>query len=365
MKISFNNFQREYETHKEAIDSGFNRVLNSGRFILGPEVKNFEKSFAEYIGTNHSVGVANGMEALEIALMALNVGSGDEVITTPHSAVATALAIQAVGAKPVFVDIDEYYHLDADKILEKITDKTRAIIPVHIYGQPADMDKIMSIAKEKNIAVIEDCAQAHGATLANGKKVGSIGTLGCFSFYPTKNLGGCGDGGAITTNDATLNEKCLMLRNYGQKNRYEHEVCGLNSRLDEIQAVFLNDKLKRLDSDNARRYEIAKIYKKELAGVGDIVLPKERDGIKHVYHLFVIETSKRDALQEFLIEHEIDSLIHYPIPIHKQKCLSEYNNIFLPRIETATKRILSLPVHPYLTDEEVLFVCGTIKGFYS
>ncbi|MDE2041028.1 MAG: DegT/DnrJ/EryC1/StrS family aminotransferase [Patescibacteria group bacterium] len=364
MKISFNNFSKLYGTEKIAIDRAIKKVLSSGRYILGDEVADFEKDFAAYIGVSQCVGVANGLEALQIALMAAGIGPGDEVITTAHSAAATALSIRAVGAKPVFIDIDDYYHLDAAKIESAITSKTRAIIPVHLYGQACDMNTIMDVAKKHNLVVIEDCAQAHGA-LWNGRKVGSFGTAGCFSFYPTKNLGAVGDAGAIVTHDSAFAEKCRMMRNYGQRNRYEHDVYGINSRLDEIQAAVLRVLLKKLDRNNKRRLTIAMQYLKGLKDIGDIQLPRLRMQADHVFHLFVIETGRRDDLMAHLKEAGIDSLIHYPIPIHKQRSLAEFNSLSLPVLELKVTRILSLPVHPYLTTTEVKKVIAAIKKFYE
>ncbi len=362
MKISFNILNGQSAEEKRDILAAMQRVFESGHYVLGPEVKKFETDFAGYIDTKHAVGVANGLEALQIALLALGIGPGDEVITTPLSAVATALSISAVGAIPVFVDIDDFYHIDVKKIEEKITSRTRAIIPVHLYGQPADMDSLLDISKKHNLHMVEDCAQAHGAEF-KGKKVGSFGVFGCFSFYPTKNLGGVGDGGLITTNDASLAEKCISLRNYGQKNRYEHEVRGINSRLDELQATILSEKLKTLDQNNERRVRIAEKYLEGLQSVRGIILPGLRKDVGHVNHLFVIEAENRDGLQSFLKEKEIGTLIHYPIPIHKQKCFAEYNSLNLPVVEEKVNHILSLPIHPYLKDEEVDYVCEQISLF--
>jgi len=362
MKILFNDFKKQYGSNEKSIDTVVKRVLSSGYFILGNEVKEFENKFAAYIGAKHAIGIGNGLEALQIALMALNIGPGDEVITTSLSAVATALSIKAVGARPIFADIDGYFHIDPVSIEKNITSKTKAIIPVHLYGQPADMAKIMEIAHKYNLYVIEDCAQAHGAEFA-GQKVGTFGTFGCFSFYPTKNLGTFGDGGAITTNDEKLDEKCRMLRNYGQKNRYEHEIAGINSRLDEIQAAILSVLLPNLDENNKKRRKIAENYHAQLSGLKKIHLPKIREKTKHIFHLFVIESDERDKLQDFLKQKEIDSLIHYPIPIHKQKCFAEYNSLSLPVTEDKVSKILSLPVHPYLEDNEVDAICQAIRKF--
>lgn len=364
MKISFNRLEPQSAKERAAISAAAERVIASGYYILGPEVKAFESAFAEYIGVKHAIGVANGLEALQISLMALGIGPGDEVITTSLSAVATALAIEAASAKPVFIDIDELYHLDASAIEKAINPKTRAIIPVHLYGQSADLKMVMDIADKHKLRIIEDCAQSVGASF-DGKKTGSFGALGCFSFYPTKNLGAIGDAGLITTDDDALAEKCRMLRNYGQKNRYEHAVYGINSRLDELQAAILSEKLKGLSTNNARRTEIAEAYKKSLAGVGDIKLPDTRKAADHTYHLFVIETGKRDSLQAHLKEKGVETLIHYSMPIYRQACFSRYGALRLPTAEKKTGRILSLPMHPHLTSEEIAYVCESIRSFYE
>ena len=362
MKITFNDFRKQYNEHKTGIDRAFERVLTSGQYILGEEGKAFERGFLEYTGAKHSIGVANGLEALQISLMANGIKQDDEVITTPCSAVATALAITAIGAKPIFVDIDDYFHIDADKIAEAITEKTRAIIPVHLYGQAADMEKIIKIAKRHKLVVIEDCAQAHGAKL-NGKMVGTFGIAGCFSFYPTKNLGAFGDAGAIVTNDEAFATKCRMIRNYGQKNRYEHVVAGINSRLDEIQAAVLRLKLKRLDQNNSKRRKIAEIYINKLSGVKKLKIIGERKGARSVWHLFVIEVANREELIENLKSEGIDTLIHYPIPLHKQKCFPKYNKLSLPMVEEKVKKILSLPINPTLTKAQILHVCKCILKY--
>lgn len=362
MTISFTDFKRAYNEHKAEFDRAFESVMNSGQLILGKQVQEFEKEFAAFCGALTAVGVANGMEALQIALMALGIKDGDEVITTPFSAVATANAIVAVGAKPVFVDIDEYFNLDPAGIPAAITPKTKAILPVHLYGQPADMDAIMAVAKDKNLKVIEDCAQAHGAQY-NGKSVGSFGDFGCFSFYPTKNLGAFGDSGAVVTRDQKADEVCRTLRNYGQKNRYEHEAYGINSRLDELQAALLLVQIKYLKQYNARRQEIARMYNEQLAGVKDIVLPKTRAGSEHVYHIYAIQSDWRDELQKYLSEQGITTLIHYPIIIPKQRSYADYNALSFPKAQRAADTTLSLPIHPLLTNEEVNYICEKIKQF--
>ncbi len=362
--ILMNDFKKEYHFHKHAVDSAISRVLESGWYILGNESHNFEEKFAAYTGSSYCVGVANGLEAIQIVMTALGIGPGDEVITVSNSAVATALAITNTGAKAVFVDIDEYYHLDPAQLKTAITSKTKAIIPVHLFGQIANMDEILKIAKEHDLKVVEDACQAHGSAL-NGKKAGAFGIAGCFSFYPTKNLGTYGDGGAITTDSKELYEKCKMLRNYGQITRYKHEVKGINSRLDEIHCAILAEKLKNLDELIVKRNAIAAIYLKELENISQISLPKTRSSSLHSYHLFVIQAQKRDALLEFLKKNGIEAQIHYPIPIHKQNCYPEYNSLSIPATEKAAENILSLPVHPFLTEDEVHAICGAIKDFYN
>ncbi len=363
MNILFNDFKKEYSSLKSELDRALIKTAASGWYILGSEVEAFEKKFAKYIGVKHAIGVANGMEALQIALMALGIGKGDEVITTSLSAVATALAIKAVGATPVFADIDSYYHIDPADIEKKITSATKVIIPVHLYGQPADMNKIIAIAEAHNLKIIEDCAQAHGATF-QGKKVGSIAETGAFSFYPTKNLGALGDGGAVVTNDDHVAEKVRMIRNYGQKNRYEHPIYGLNSRLDEIQAAVLSVKLKKLDVNNKKRNRIAQTYFMALKNIPDVHLPPTRDLTGHAYHIFVIEVENRDLLQSFLKEKGIATLVHYPIPIHRQESFPESKIMRLPVVESKVKKILSLPCHPFLTEKEVQYICKSIDSFY-
>jgi len=364
MEIKFNDFQKQYKSHHRKFDKAIKGVLNSGWYILGTQVADFEKKFAGYIGTKYAIGVANGMEALQIALLALNIGPGDEVITTSHTAAATALAIISVGAKPVFADIDEYFHIDAAQIEEKITSNTKAIIPVHLYGQSVALDEIMAICQKHQLQLIEDCAQAHGA-IYKKKKVGSFGIINCFSFYPTKNLGAFGDGGAITTSDPILYEKILQLRNYGQKNRYEHETYGLNSRLDEIQAAILLVQLEYLDKNNRVRQKLANTYFKHLRHVKQIKLPELRKNCQSVFHLFVIEAENRDGLASYLKSKGIATLIHYPIPVHRQPCFTKDGVVVLPALEEKIKVILSLPIHPFLSKKEVKYICENINDFYK
>lgn len=362
--ILMNDFKREYVELKAEIDLAAQKCLSSGWYILGTAVKEFESLFASYIGSSYCVGVGNGMEAIQIALIALDIGEGDEVLTVSNSAVATALAISNVGAKPVFVDIDEYYHMDIHDLQKKITQKSKAIVPVHLFGQVADMDGIREIAKNYNLKVVEDACQAHGASL-HDTKAGAFGEIGCFSFYPTKNLGAYGDGGAITTNSQELYERCLMLRNYGQRNRYEHVIKGLNSRLDELQAAILQVKLTHLEGYVHRRIEIAHAYFEQLSDVPQITLPKIRKSSKHSFHLFVIQADSREELREYLKKNGIETQVHYPIPIHKQECYEEQNALVLPFTEQAANKVLSIPINPFLLTNEVETVSNEIKNYYK
>ena len=362
--IVMNDFKKEYKAVKPLINDAIKRCLESGWFILGKEVTTFEKQFADYLGTTYCVGTANGLEAIQITLMALGIKKGDEVITVSNSAVATSLAISNIGAIPVFADIDDYYHMDPKDVEKKITKKTKVLLPVHLFGQTAHIKHLRQLAKKYRLFLVEDACQAHGAK-QNEKYAGTFGIAGCFSFYPTKNLGGYGDGGAIVTNNKKLYEKIIMLRNYGQKNRYEHLVKGLNSRLDEMQAAILGAKLPTFNQQIQKRNELATIYLHELRNIKEIQLPKTRDGAYHAYHLFVINAKKRTSLQQYLKDHGVQTIIHYPIPIHKQICYKEYNTISLPKTEHAAKQILSLPLHPFLTKKEVITVCEIIKSFYA
>ncbi|MEI7463340.1 MAG: DegT/DnrJ/EryC1/StrS family aminotransferase [Candidatus Taylorbacteria bacterium] len=364
MKIQCANPQAQYSSYKIEIDDAIAKVMASGRYILGDEVQSFENEFAKYIEVNNSIGVGSGTEALHIALKACGIGRGDEVITVSHTAVATVAAIELSGASPVLVDIETgFFTMDPLKIEQHITSKTKAIIPVHIYGQPADLNTIIPIAKKHNLYVIEDCAQAHGAVY-NGKKVGSIGDIGCFSFYPTKNLGAMGDGGAITTNNFELAEKCRGLREYGWVDRYHSYYSGWNSRLDEIQAAILRIKLKYLDLDNQKRIRIADTYINSLRN-NELILPVIRNNSKHVFHLFVIRTNKRNELLSHLNKNSIFPLIHYPIPIHLQNAyLGKFNDsISLNETELASNEILSLPIFPELSEQELRLIINKLHEF--
>jgi dTDP-4-amino-4,6-dideoxygalactose transaminase len=365
LKILCANPKAQYISYKDEIDSAIRRVVDSGWYVLGNEVIEFEKEFAQFNKVTHAIGVGSGTEALHIALRAMDIGPGDEVITTAHTAVATASAIHLTGAKPVFVDIEpDYFTIDPSLIEEAITPNTRAIIPVHIYGQTCDMDAIMTIANKNNLKVIEDCAQAHGAEY-KGNRAGSIGDVGCFSFYPTKNLGAIGDGGALVTNNDQLAEKIKLIREYGWEERYVSTVEGWNSRLDELQAAILRVKLKSLDRANNLRYEHAKSYIKSLSQL-PLELPKIRLNCTHVFHLFVIKTDNRNELKEYLNDNNINTTIQYPVPIHKQKYFQkkcgEYS---LPVTEHVAKTILSLPMYPELTSEAISQTIDAIKGYYG
>lgn len=360
------DLKKQYETIRSEVDDVFSRVLMKGSFILGAEVSTFEKEFAEYCGAAHAVGVASGTEALQLALWACGVGAKDEVIAPAHTAVATIAAIEALGAKPVLVDINiNSYTLNPNLIAQKITSRTRAIVLVHLYGYPADMNSVLQIAREKNLYVIEDCAQAHGATY-QGYKVGSWGHLAAFSFYPTKNLGAFGDGGAVVTNDLEMAEKIQNLRQYGWRERYVSSVKGMNSRLDELQAGILRVKLQHLDAWNLRRKQLAEIYFDLLSSTG-VVLPSLPHDGEHVFHQFVIRCSRRDELQEYLRQQGIHTLIHYPVPIHLQPAYLDLGQGVgsFPNSELASREVLSLPIYPELTDEVVAKICRQIAKFFQ
>jgi dTDP-3-amino-3,4,6-trideoxy-alpha-D-glucose transaminase len=339
---------------REAID----RVVASGWFVLGPELEQFEHDFAEAMGAKYAVGTGNGTDALALILRAIGVGRGDEVITTPLSAAYTALAVVMAGARPVFADIDPIrFTIDPASIAAVIGPRTRAILPVHLYGQAADMAAIERLASVHNLAVVEDCCQAHLAT-AGGRPVGTIGAAGAFSFYPTKNLGALGDGGAVITNDRALAERVRRLRNGGQVDRYRHEEAGVNSRLDELQAAILRTRLRWLRGWTERRRELAAQYRKGLENTA-ILLPQECDS-GHVYHLFVVQSEARDALQRQVEGMGIETLIHYPTPIPHQPAFAACGPAECPVATTVCRRILSLPLHPGLADENVAEVSSAI-----
>jgi len=364
-RIHFVDLQREYVEIKSEIDHAISAVLDSGLFILGEEVSKFEAAFSKYIGAKYAISVNSGSDALFLALKALGIDTNSEVITVSHTFVSTVDGIVRCGAKPVFVDIEpDTYCISSAKIEEKITERTKAILPVHLYGHPANMDQILEIANRYDLSVVEDACQAHGAEY-NGKKVGSIGDAGCFSFYPVKNLGAYGDGGIVTTNDGSLAERVKLLRNYGQSKKYHHDSVGINSRLDELQAAILRVKLSRLDEWNEKRRRLAELYK-ELLEHTDVVLPFEGTYAKHAYHLFVIRLDERDKCQRLLKKRGIQTGIHYPIPVYNQKAYTEFENAKdLSVTEVVCNEILSLPLYPLLTDEEVTYIGGATKDAIS
>jgi dTDP-4-amino-4,6-dideoxygalactose transaminase len=364
--IPFVDLKAQYDSIKDEIDKAIQNVLNTTSFIMGEELKKFEEEFASFCNTKYAIGVANGSDALILALRACGIGEGDEVITVPHTFISTAEAISKVGGKIVFVDIDlKTYTIDVSKIEEKINKKTKAIIPVHLYGQPADMDPIMELAKKYSLKVIEDAAQAHGAEY-KGKKVGSIGDVGCFSFYPGKNLGAYGDAGMVVTNNDEIAEKIKLLRNHGRiTKKYEHEIEGYSSRLDNLQAAILRVKLKHLNKWNESRRENAKRYNELLSNIDDIIAPHEADYAKHVYHLYVIRVEGRDKLKEDFKSKGIATGIHYPIPLHLQPAYKYlgYKEGDFPVTEECSQKILSLPMFAELADREIEEIVELIKNF--
>jgi dTDP-4-amino-4,6-dideoxygalactose transaminase len=360
--IPFFDLTKQYETIKSEIDDATARVLKGGWYILGPEVKAFEKEFADYIGVKHAIGVGSGTEAIHIALLALGIGPGDQVITVPNTAVATVAAIELTGARAVLVDVrPDTMLIDVEKIERAITPHTKAIIPVHLFGQSCDLDPIMQFARAKNIFVLEDCAQAHGATY-RGKRVGAIGDIAAFSFYPTKNLGAYGDGGAILTNNAELAQRVDLLRQYGWRERYTSDIKGMNSRLDELQAAVLRVKLRHLDDWNKSRRERAALYTELIRSVTP---PREMSYGEAVYHLYVVQSKKRDALIAHLKSHGIGTMIQYPHTIHLQPAYVNlgYREGDLPEAERLAREIVSLPLYPELAMDEVRLIAQVVNEF--
>lgn len=352
----------QYLAHRDEIDEAIRSVLDKGRYVLGDEVHSFESEFASYIGVREGIGVGSGTEALHLALKSCGIGSGDEVITVAHTAVATIAAIELTGATPVFVDIDHHsFCMDPNRLEEAITPRTRAVIPVHIYGQTAPIEQIADIAARHGLRVIEDCAQAHGAC-HDGRKAGSFGHMACFSFYPTKNLGAIGDGGMVVTNDPELARSARLLREYGWADRYVSAVSGWNTRLDEIQAAVLRVKLRHLDADNGKRRDLASLYNRELAN-SQLELPAVSPRAHHVYHLYVVRTPARDALLAHLGNFDIKALAHYPVPVHLQPAYTHLRTSALPETERAAHQVLSLPLYPELDAGDVMKVVAAIGTF--
>jgi len=362
-----------YLAHKREIDEAIQQTLDGGWYILGRQVSDFESEFAGYLGAKHCVGVANGTDALHLALRAIGVGAGDAVITVAHTAVATVAAIEMTGAIPLLVDIDPAtFTISPEWVEDAIKSHCdqlhiKAIMPVHLYGHPADMRAICDTARRYDLKVVEDCAQAHGATIHSmgGLKVGVFGDAAAFSFYPTKNLGALGDGGAVVTNDPEVAGRVRLSREYGWRERYVSDIAGFNSRLDELQAAVLRVKLKYLDEENARRKEIARIYDDRLAPTS-LRLPKRLGGVESVYHQYVARCEERDRLRERLREHGVSALIHYPVPVHLQPAYQNRVPVHrgaLPITERAARQVLSLPMHPQLSDIQVDRVCVVIDGW--
>ncbi len=342
-------------------------VLEDGHFILGPNVESFENEFAAYLGVEHAIGLNSGTDALHLALRALDIGPGDEVVTSTFSFIATAEAISIVGAKPVFVDIDpRTYALDPRRVEEAVTPRTRAIVPVHLYGTPAPMTDILSIARRHGLAIVEDCAQSIGATI-NGRMTGSFGTISAFSFFPSKNLGACGDGGMVVTDHADLAARIRALRAHGGRKKYFHEEVGLNSRLDEIQAAVLRIKLRHLEEWTRARRAVAERYNDGLAELTSLQTPFEEPGCRNVYHQYTIGTPRRDELQTFLRAHAISTMIYYPLPLHLQPAYAHLGGKpgDLPNAEAAAASVLSLPISPDLEREDQDHVIEVIREFSS
>jgi dTDP-4-amino-4,6-dideoxygalactose transaminase len=360
------DLQAELRAIEPEIREAIDRVLASGRFILGDEVKQFEEEFARYCGTQFAIGTSCGTTALHLALRSCGVGVGDEVITTPHTFIATAEAIGHCGAKPVFVDVDtETGNIDAGRVAAAITPATKAIVVVHLYGQPAEMDAILGVARSHKVAVIEDCAQAHGATF-RGKRVGGFGDAGCFSFFPAKNLGALGDAGMIVTNNEAVARTCRLLSDHGRESKYVHVVEGYNYRIDALQAAVLRAKLNHLDEWNRARRERAGLYRRLLRAPG-VTLLREGEHTQSVYHLFVIRAERRDELREFLNQHRVETGIHYPIPLHLQPAYKHlgYRQGDFPGAEALARDVLSLPLHPQLPPETIEHICNLMHEFYG
>lgn len=360
--IPFLDLQQVNARHSDEIAAALLRVMRSGWYVLGEETAEFERAFARYCGTQHCIGVANGLEALQLILLAYGIGAGDEVIVPAHTFIATWLAVSHTGAKPVPVECEpQHYNLDPARIERAITSRTRAIIAVHLYGHPADVDAICTVAARHGLRVIEDAAQAHGARL-RGRRVGALADAAAFSFYPGKNLGALGDGGAITTQDDALAERLRKLRNYGSSRKYQHDMMGLNSRLDEIQSAVLRVKLNYLDEENGLRGKLAARYCALLCGTS-VELPAVHSDVEPVWHLFVVRSPQRDALQAHLKERGIGTLVHYPTACHKQLAYQHVSWPSLPEAEQLARELISLPMSPTLRPEDVELVAAAVRDF--
>jgi len=360
--IPYLDLKAQYRGIKDEVDAAVLRVLESTQFILGEEVASFEREFAAYCQASESVGVNSGTSALHLALLAMGIGSGDEVITTPFTFVATVAAIRYAGATPVFVDIEpDYFTIDPAKIESAITRRTRAIMPVHLYGQPADMKPILEIAQRRGLTVIEDAAQAHGSEY-DGRRCGSLSEIAAFSFYPGKNLGAYGEGGALTTTRSDVATACRVLRDWGQEKRYEHRLKGFNYRMDGIQGAVLRVKLRHLEAWTEKRRQVARWYGEAL-NPGSVRVPKERPDCRHVYHVYVVRSDDRDGLRETLTKEGIQTGIHYPIPVHLQPAHEDlgYHAGDFPVAEAAAREVLSLPIYPEMNREQVRMVAAAVS----
>lgn len=355
----------QYRELQEEVERGIRSALESCQFILGPSVTAFEQEAAAYLGAGHAVSVASGTDALHLALLAAGVGPGDEVITTPFTFIATAEAIHYVGARPVFVDIDPHtFNIDPARIEAALTPATRAVLPVHLFGQPADLAAITAICRRHDLLLLEDCAQSFGASL-DGRMTGTFGAFGCYSFFPSKNLGCYGDGGMVTTDSADLAEQVRVLRNHGSRQRYHHHVIGYNSRLDELQAVILRAKLKRIDHYTSGRRRVASLYDELLAGCGVTTPLRDNKGV-HVFHQYTILTEHRDRIMDALSESDCASAVYYPVPLHRQEVFAEAcRSLSLPVAEGVAARCLSLPIFPEMTEDQVRQVAATVRSARS
>ncbi|HET8781206.1 MAG TPA: DegT/DnrJ/EryC1/StrS family aminotransferase [Pyrinomonadaceae bacterium] len=367
MNVPLLDLQTQYASLRDEMRQAIDRVFESQRFVLGEEVQKLEAAISAYCETKHAVACASGSDALLLALMALDLGAGDEVITTPFTFFATGAAITRLGARPVFVDIDpSSYNLDVSQVADAITERTKAFLPVHLYGQCVEMDALLELSKQHGIPIVEDAAQAIGAT-DRGERAGSMGLMGSFSFYPTKNLGGAGDGGILTTNDDDVAERLRRLRNHGGRNEYQHEEVGINSRLDELQAAVLNIKMRHLDEWSDERARKAAVYDELLDDTPfELITPSVREEARHIYHQYVIRVPQyRDALMEHLKQHGVGTKVYYPIPLHRQECFAYlgYQEGEFPESERAARETFALPAYPELSETQQAYVVETIKSF--
>ena len=373
MKVPFLDLHAQYKEIEKEVQVSFKRILEKSDFILGEDEKLFEQGFAGYCGRKFGIGVNSGTDALILSLLSLGIGPGDEVIVPVFTFIATASSVSLTGARPVFIDVEEKtLNIDINRIERAVTKRTKAIIPVHLFGQPADMVPILKIARKYNLKVIEDAAQAHGADYSGGrvwgvgcrvKKAGSMGDIGCFSFYPTKNLGGCGDGGMVVLDDERLYKKLLMLRDNGRKSKYEHTIIGYNSRLDTLQAAILKSKLRHLDTWNNLRRNNAKVYNGLLKNVKGVITPYQAPYAGHVYHIYAIRVKNRESMVTHLKKQGVGVMVHYPIPLHLQKAYKSqvYKKGDFPAAERIAREILSLPMHPFLKHSQIEYVVSQIK----